>query len=512
MRPTFMGIETAKSSIYTNQKSLDIVGNNLANVDTDGYTRQRVDRAVISVNTASSRVAYDGIGLAGQGVRATNITQTRDAFLDKRFREENSQAKFHEQSASILSDIRSALGDAQDITSESDLINAIGQVYSNLVSFAEDSTSDAEANLVMSAFKNLSQVLSQMNSRLDNVLKQQYVDMSVTTDRVNSILEQVAHINQTLRDNIATDGDYQSNELYDQRNLLLDELSEYADITIKENADGTVDVDMGDHNAIDGIKYNIINLRQNQDGTVAVTWSDTGKNVGLTGGTIHAYLEFLNGRGPCMQSSNETTSMGLPYYRDKIDSLASAFAQVANHTIPEFDEATGQPKVDAEGRTVYKILLAGKTESGKTNSKIPVTAANISVSDEWIQGSASYLIYNKAEKIEDYAAKLSTAIMDDYFTFDAYGETFTGTFSEYLVDFSGKLGTEISFQEGRKESMELVANDFLNQRDEISGVSSNEEAADMVVYQKAYEAAARLMTAMDELLDKIINGMGRVGL
>ncbi len=512
MRPTFMGIETAKSSIFTNQKSLDIVGNNLANVDTDGYTRQRVDRSVISVNTASSRVAYDGIGLAGQGVKAMSVSQTRDAFLDKRFREENSQAKFHEQSSSILCDIRSALGDAQDITSEAELVNAIKEIYDNLSSFVGDSTSDAEANLVMSAFKNLTQVLAQMNSRLDNVLKQQTVDMSVTVDKVNRILEQVAHINQTLRDNISADSDYQSNELFDQRNLLLDELSDYADITVKENMDGTVDVEMGDHNAIDGIKYNIINLRQNQDGTVAVTWSDTGKNVGLTGGTLNAYLEFLNGRGPCMQNGNETISMGLPYYRDKIDSLASAFAQVANRSIPEFDEATGQPRVDEEGRIVYKVLLAGKTESGKTNSKIPVTAKNISLSDEWIENSASYLIYTKQEKIEDYVADLRSAIAEDSFTFDAYGETFTGTFAEYMIDYSGKLATDISFQDGRKESMELVANDFLNQRDEVSGVSSNEEAADMVVYQKAYEAAARLMTAMDELLDKIINGMGRVGL
>ena len=105
MRPTFMGVETAKSSIFTNQKSLDIVGNNLANVDTDGYTRQRVDRAVIAVNTSTQRVAYDGIGLAGQGVQATSISQMRDAFLDKRFREENAQASFHDQSATILSDI-----------------------------------------------------------------------------------------------------------------------------------------------------------------------------------------------------------------------------------------------------------------------------------------------------------------------------------------------------------------------------------------------------------------------
>ena len=222
-----MGIETAKSSVFTNQKSLDIVGNNLANVDTDGYTRQRVDRAVVAINTSTQRVAYDGIGLAGQGVKATSISQMRDAFLDKRFREENAQATFHDQSATILKDIQSALGDGADITDQSGLMGAIEQIYTNLQNFISSPVSDSEANLVMSAFKNLTQVLSQMNARLDNVLKQQYTDMSVTVDKTNSILEQIAHINKTLRDNIATDNDYQANELLDRRNLLLDELSGY---------------------------------------------------------------------------------------------------------------------------------------------------------------------------------------------------------------------------------------------------------------------------------------------
>ena len=300
--------------------------------------------------------------------------------------------------------------------------------------------------------------------------------------------------------------------MLDQRNLLLDELSEYCDIHVTENMDGTIDVDIGDHNAIKGVKYNILNLYQNQDGTVAVTWSDTGKNVKLTGGTINAYVEFLNGRGPCMQSGNETSANGLMYYRDRIDSIASAFARIANNAVPEYDEATGQPKVDEEGKTVYKILLAAKTSTGKTNSKAPVTAANISLSDEWVNNAAGYFIYNRAETIEDYASNLASALIEDKFTFEAYGETFTGTFAEYEIDFLGKLATEISFQRGRHDATDLVANDFQGQRDSISAVSSDEEAADLIVYQKAYEAASRLMTAMDDLLDTIINRMGRVGL
>ena len=126
--------------------------------------------------------------------------------------------------------------------------------------------------------------------------------------------------------------------------------------------------------------------------------------------------------------------------------------------------------------------------------------------------ATSYTIPDSVETIEDYASNLASALIEDKFTFEAYGETFTGTFAEYEIDFLGKLATEISFQEGRNEATELVADDFQAQRDSISAVSSDEEAADMIVYQKAYQAASRLMTAMDDLLDTIINRMGRVGL
>lgn len=97
-------------------------------------------------------------------------------------------------------------------------------------------------------------------------------------------------------------------------------------------------------------------------------------------------------------------------------------------------------------------------------------------------------------------------------TFQSYGESFTGTFAEYNVEMLGRLGADLQYQEGRQEASATVADDFLERRDQIAGVSQDEETADMLRYQKSYEAAARLMTVLDEVLDVLINRMGRVGL
>ena len=125
MRPTFMGFETAKSAIFTNQKSIDIVGNNLANTDTNGYTRQRVERTSILPSVYTTKVSSSRVGLIGQGVDTLGVSQTRDAFLDKFFRDEYAKTSYHAQATDILSDIQSALGDGSVVTDEGGLYSAI---------------------------------------------------------------------------------------------------------------------------------------------------------------------------------------------------------------------------------------------------------------------------------------------------------------------------------------------------------------------------------------------------
>lgn len=522
-----MGFETSKSGLNVAQKGLDITGNNLANLDTAGYTRQRLDTNSIAPSSFSTRVAINRIGLTGQGVESLGVGQIRDAFLDKRFRDEYANASYYSQTTAILEDIQSALGDAADVSSGGDVFAAaIRQIYSSLNDFTANPTSNPHANLVLSAFNNATQVIQMLNKKLDDVADQQQFDLSVGVDRVNSLLEQIAHLNKSISNDATVlqnpENEYfRPNELMDHRNLLLDELSSYGNITATLNADATVTVQMGNHVVVDGERFDVVNMRTEEDtNLVFLEWNASGETLDLTGGTLLAYTDFINGRGANMQNKGETLKQGIPYYRDRLDTMARTLANVVNNVIPETEPA-GDPdsvnvhvqKVDEYGNKVFKTLISAKTADGTTDNNIPITAANIAVSDEWTQGGSSYFLSEEGSKENaEYAQQISNLLTGQAVQFVSFGETFVGTFEEYLIDYTGKIGSDTAFYNNRKEVVAKVADEYLNKRDEISAVAENEETVNMMTYQKSFSANSRLMTALDDLLETLINSTGRVGL
>lgn len=512
VRSTFFGFEASKSALYTSQKSLDITGNNLANTNTDGYTRQRVETAATRYSSSTSRIASSAVSSSGAGVTTLGVSQVRDAFVDKCYRDENSLSNYYSKSSDILNDILDVFPEGADITDDSGLQGGLENLYSSLNDYIQNPTLDSEANIVKTAFANIVSILHQADNNLTTVATRQTTDMKTTINRTNEILEQINSLNKTIKAQASTvsntDSEYfGSNELLDERNNLLDELSGYADINAISQNDGTVNVEVGGKLVLSGKGADAITMSVNDNGYVNVAWRSSGESVSLTSGSINAYIEVINGRGSNVQSNEETPTQGIPYYRDRLNTFASALAKVANSTIPVAG-SDGNPSTDGSGNIIYKTLLSAQTDSGNTDSTAKVTAANISISDEWTNGGAGYFIYSKSENVQKYAQSLSAKLMDNSNTFSSYGENFSGTFSEYLTDMVGKVGTDVSFNQGRQAAAESVADDFLSQRDSISGVQKDEETANMLQFQKSYEASARMMTVMNDLLDTLINQIG----
>ncbi len=523
IRPTFMGFETAKRGIEINQKAIDIVGNNLANTETIGYTRQRVDTASVSPSSYATKIVSSRVGLAGQGVEALGVSQIRDSFLDKRFRDEYGKASYHGQAADILTDVQSALGDGSDLASESGLFGAMQQIFKSINDYAYEPTMDSQANLVLSAFKNMTQVLQQLDAKLNGVASNKIYDVSVDVDRVNEIFNEIAHYNELISQDatvMANPGNeyFRPNELLDKRNVLLDELAGYGDINVVSLANGMVNVDFGGKRAVTERDYETIRLETNPDLTIDIKWVGSGDGVSFTQGSLLASRDYLNGRGNNLRNEYETTKQGIPYYRDRLNTFATALANVVNNTIPERanPDVAGDntPLLDAGGNIVYKTLISGRESDGTVapQGQTLITAANISISKEWSEGGPSYFIFSKQENIASYAQQISISLTGSDHKFVSYGESFNGTFEEYISDYVTQLGSEIKFQEGRFEATSMVADDFLDRRDEVSGVNRDEETANMLVFQKSYNAAARMMTTLDDMLEVIINRMGRVGL
>ena len=521
MRPTFLGFEMGRKGLTTAQKALDITGHNISNMSTPGYTRQRVDQVSVSAFTYKSRFAGSRIDFAGQGVTITGVAQTRDAFLDRRFREQFSENYYYQQKTDILGDIAQVVD--QYAASDGGLIKAVNTISDALQGLTGDKATDRSAiNILRTAFQSMVQTLHDYDTKLNRVAEQQKYDLGVAAEEVNGMLAKLAGLNKQISDQLGLNlGDtevYGPNELLDARNLLLDELSRYTDLETSTNEYGEFIVKMAGHVAVQGDVYQTIRM-ESMTGSplVRLTWQDTGSDLNPLSGSLKAAVEMINGRGPDMQSRFESPEKGIPYYKDRLNAFAQTLANVMNGALPSSLDETGAPIQATPPDTPYKILLGAAIQdaNGRTvvDPNAPVTAENISISDQWTANVTYALPSLTSMQNSTYFEKMNTLLKTDQSTsFFVRSQSFEGTFLEYITDIHNVCSGEESFTKGRLEATGAVADQLLNDREAISGVNKDEETSDMMMYQRSFQAVARLMTTMDDMLDQIINRMGRVGL
>lgn len=507
MRPTFMGFESSKTAIFAAQKALDIVGNNLANISTEGYTRQRVDQVSVSAGNYTSRLAINPAIYAGMGTDINGISQIRDILLDSAFRSEASTMGYYNQESKMLSDIESIF---QELETGVDgngygLGDAISQLYTALEGFSLNASSETNAMVAANAINNIAQLLNHQYLRLEVSSSQYKTQLSGDVTQVNEIFKDIAELNKSISNSTIVNGyskDYGPNELLDRRNLLLDQLSTFGEISVKENQNGSIDVNFNGYKAVSDREYETINYHENNNGTVSVFWKTNGISALNGMGTLNASAGVLNGRGLSVTDSNETTNRGFLYYKDKLDSFANTLASVLNSTIPESFNSDGSV-------ASYKKLVGAEVVVGNDYSVYPdmlVTAKNISVTKELLSDS-SYLITDDKSTDNTHILKLISRLTEQSNQFESSGDKFNGTFQEFVADFIGIVGNDTLYATSRYDASYSIANEILNTRDSISAVSESEETSSMLMYNRAFQAAAKMMTVMDGLLDVIINQM-----
>ena len=538
LRPSFMGIESMKQTMYAAQKSLDITGNNIANVNTLGYSRQRADQVSISVN-ASNLYFNTSRAPAGQGAATSGITQIRDKLLDKRYRDLNSGTALANIANENLKDIENVL-DVFDTTGFYGIYTKFKDILSQ---FGTDNTDRKElANVTLEYGKQMCQAIKNYDTQIDKIHDQVRLDAETSTDKVNSIFKQIHELNDQIKDAYVTSGDiivdstqftgykvnseYGPNELKDQLNALVDELSTYGNVDLTENSDGTFDVEFANHLCVKGDKnyatLQIAYYKDNKDVT-----ADTLKGLdeggidpkdcamkfffndgtemrptesGIASGAMRGYLDMYNGGGVyASELGNEFdgASNGVPYYREMINALANTMAEAFNDACVAGD-------------------MFASTDGGE------ITAANIVVSDDWkndallITQNANGTVAEGEELSNEYLNKIR-AVIDKGLDFsrttaaNATVDQSDMTIDKYVSYWENKLGQDISYTTSVYDTYNSMAFTLSNQRDSIMGVNMDEEGANMMQFQKWYNASARMMTALDEALDKIINGMGLVG-
>jgi flagellar hook-associated protein 1 FlgK len=517
IRPTFYGFEMARTAMSVSQKNIDITGQNIANIETLGYSRQRVAQSAVGAGGINWKHALHPSETVGLGVNADSIKRVRDQFLDARFRLELSDNSRLGVKLDVLGYVESNI---DEFVGESGTLHSIMTSFVNAFQdLNTNNTSEAEfMSMTRSAAEQLVTTSRVIANRIEQIRADTWGQLQFVAEEVNRIAQALEDINVEIRNQFLLGA--VSNELLDRRDLLIDQLAVYGEVTTRPaltlNANGE-EVDTGGLHVYFGnfdpdspddtllvsgsrIYHATLQISDEGDTPVRLMWGDDSDNAGadfvVTSGEIFAYYEMLNGIGDVSQNGDPATadfaSKGIPYFTNMLNTFISEFADIFNSLNENGD------------------LFSANDGSGE------ITAANITISEEWMR-DPRFLLTTLDESgtpgasRNDNILRMINALKEPREFEDVNGTIYRGSFLEYLGSINTEIALEISYNIRRKDTSDINLLSIDMYRASIMDVDSDEEAMNLMRFQKSYNAAIRFMTTLDEMLDQIIHRMGIVG-
>jgi flagellar hook-associated protein 1 FlgK len=558
MRQSFFGFNVAISGLYTAQRNLDIINNNVSNINTPGYSRQQ------AVQTASRPLPMlNGTGMLGTGSEVTGINRIRDEYLDYKYWSENTSYGEWEVKKALLSELEVTFNEP----SSSGFSTILDEFFNSLQELSKDPTSDSVRTLVKERGVTLAKYFNSMANHLEQLQVDINDRIEVTVDKINSLGTQIQQLNkQIYRSEL--DGNT-ANSLRDQRTLLIDELSKLINIDASEVVVGTLPNGRVDSRMVITISgkpfvdhFNLSKLEVTQrekelneedvPSLYEVGWED-GSPLKVKGGTLKGYLDVRDGNDG---ENGSPLFSGIPSYIKKLDQFVQTFAKAFNEGYIDYnnDEKIGDVdldgdgvydivgNVDLDGDGVYDIVEDGTghadgfgvgtgatkgirffTMLGEGNKSLSsaefiddtmstdeiidiyknLKAKNFAVSSDILEN------INKIATSEDLNEVGNTIILNELIKLRTNTEMFVeGAPEDYMKAIVTTLGVNsqqaVRFAANKTVIIEQIENSRLSE----SGVSLDEEMANMVKQQQAYSAAAQMINAMAEIYDILINRVG----
>lgn len=443
----------ARTALMTHQQAIDITGHNIANVNTPGYSRQRLElAAAVPLRTP--------IGTIGRGVTATGIMSYRDVLLDAAYR--------REQSAFSHSDtLRSLMGGVEEIFAEPSSVGISAALDAMFNAFSDLSQTPASAAARVAVRDAVQQLVNRIRDA-DGRLSAQQVEISGqisgAVDRINQIGQQVAALNLDIV--AASAGGGAAPDLQDARDGLLDELATLVGTRVLPRDDGSVAVIVGDALLVEGAFPQALDVRTVPGGGFAAGIVGSPRNIKPGGGVLGALTDLSTG--------------GIPGVRAELDRLAAGLVTTIN-TIhaggTTLGGATGVDLFDAAGLTAGTI---GLSTAIIANPQDIVSGATSQPGDNTVALQLSGL--------------RSTAI----------ASLNGGTAGEFFAGLVSSIASMVSDADQSARIGDQIVAGIVARRESVRGVSTDEEMVKLIVQQQAFSAAARLVTVADELMQDVL--------
>lgn len=471
MVSTFGSLATAYSGLAAARAGIDVTGQNIANAGTAGYTRQRVTQN--SIPATQTGFMRGTAALAGQGVSVDGIARLASLTLDAGVRVAAGSSAYADARATALSALETGLHEpGKDGLSAK--LDAFWSSWSELASHPDD---PGAASAVLGAAGTVVAALAAGSKAVDAQWSSVRGTLTGQVAQLNGAAEQVADLNGQIRTALASGGN--ANELLDQRDLLTQQIATLAGGTTRTNADGTVDVLLGGNPLVQGTDARSVALGGGErlaDGTaVALTWTTgTAGAVGLGGGSIGGALAVL------APASGTGTGGALAEASASYDAVATRLATTVNAL-----HAAGTTPAGTTGAPFFS--LAAGVPAAQALGVVPTDAGGLATR-------------NAAGELDDSFADALARL----------GASSDGA-DQVWATFVAGVGTASRSATSETTMTGLALTNARNQQQSSAGVDLDEENVNLLSYQHAYQGAARVLTAVDEMLDTIINRVGLVG-
>ncbi|MGO4121288.1 flagellar hook-associated protein FlgK [Arthrobacter sp. YAF16] len=473
---TFGALNTAYRGLTAAQQGMNVAGQNIANAATEGYTRQRVEQSALA---APARGLFSGGTVqVGQGVSVDAIARLGSSVLDAGVRSASAQAGYAGIRSSALQGIEATLQEPGD----NGISAALQGFWSAWQGAANQPGEDGPKGLLLNAANSLTTKISSAYQALQGQWSSVRAQAADAVSVVNAAANQVAAYNATIRSTLASGGS--ANELIDARAKLTETISRLAGGTVREQPDGTVDVHVGGNALVMGTSVRELELSGSQAGdalgsTVQLLWKNPAGVASSDGGEIAGALSVL---APAAGGNGGAIAEAAEKYNGFAQELAKSVNDV--HKLGQLpNDSAGNP-----GATKQDFFALSGTGPAALSIKGPASTAGIAL------------------RAPDSGA-LDTSIADQI------SQLGTGAASPDKV-WSGivtGIGVQSRGAQQRESLTSAAQASAVTSRASQSSVSLDEENVNLLTNQHAYQAAARVMTAVDEALDVLINRTGLVG-
>ncbi|RPE77527.1 MULTISPECIES: flagellar hook-associated protein FlgK [unclassified Frondihabitans] len=470
---TFSGLNTAYRGLTAARAGLDVVGQNIANATTEGYTRQRVTTS--SISAVQPGLFSTGTAI-GQGVSIDGYSRIGDATLDAQVRGTASSAGYGSVRAGVLSTLETSLNEP----GKNGLSTQLSNFWAGWGDVSNDPTDTSAAANLLGQAQGIASTIATGYQGVSNQWSAARSSVATMASDLNAAAKQVADLNGQIQQGLTTGGSV--NELVDQRNLLTEKISSLAGGSVHANSDGTVDVLIGGNAIVSGTTARTVQVSGSSTlegaaaAPVTLEWTHRpGASVGLDGGQLAGTLSVLapaDGSG----SGGVLAEAAASY-----NAFATKLATSVNAVYSGGSSPSG-----TTGADFFSVSSTGPAALGL--GVVPTSASSI-------QASAP-----DSGNTGGVADKLSTLGVG------------AASPDRVWASFVTSTGAAAKSEIASSDRATLAATAAKTQQTSTAGVDLDEENVNMLTFQHAYQGAARVMTAIDEMLDTLINRTGRVGL